>query len=55
MHFAEAVAAFEIQLQANQRSRHTVRSYLRDLGMLRAWLDREGHADFNGSAPIVRI
>src|SRR5258706_13450526 len=43
MHFAEAVAAFEIQLQANQRSRHTVRSYWRDLGMLRAWLEREGH------------
>lgn len=43
MHFAEAVAAFEIQLQANQRSRHTVRSYRRDLGMLRAWLERESH------------
>jgi len=42
MHFAEAVAAFEIQLKANQRSRHTVRSYLRDLRMLRGWLERKG-------------
>ena len=41
MHFAEAVDVFETQLKANQRSRHTVRSYLRDLGMLRRWIERE--------------
>ena len=34
MHFSDAVAAFEIQLQANQRSGHTVRSYRRDIEML---------------------
>jgi len=44
MNFSDAVAAFESQLQANQRSRPTVRSYLRDLGMLREWLEREGHS-----------
>ena len=43
MHFAEAVPAFEIQLQANQRSCHTVKSYRRDIGMLRGWLEREDH------------
>jgi len=41
MHFAEAVEAFETQLQANQRSRHTVKSYRRDVEMLRRWLERE--------------
>ncbi len=41
MHFAEAVESFAIQLKANQRSRHTVRSYFRDLGMFRRWLERE--------------
>src|SRR5690242_17000880 len=43
MHFAKAVESLEIQLKANQRSRHTVKSYLRDLGMLRGWLEREVH------------
>lgn len=43
MDFSAAVAAFETQLQANQRSRHTVRSYRRDLGMLRGWLERKWH------------
>ncbi len=41
MHFAAAVDAFETQLLANQRSRHTVSSYLRDLAMLHRWLERE--------------
>jgi|GEM_PF-4181254 len=43
MHFAEAVAAFETQLQTNERSRRTVKSYRRDIGMLRRCLEREGH------------
>lgn len=42
MHFKDAVAAFETQLCANQRFRHTVRYYLRDLGMLTVWREREG-------------
>ncbi|MBI4564980.1 MAG: tyrosine-type recombinase/integrase [Planctomycetes bacterium] len=42
MELAKAVSQFETQLLANQRSRHTVASYLRDLGMLRAWIEREG-------------
>ena len=41
MHFAEAVETFRTQLQANQRSRHTVSSYMRDIAMLRGWLERE--------------
>ena len=43
MHIAVAVSAFETQLQANQRSRHTFSSYIRDLGILRGWLEREGY------------
>ena len=43
MHFSDAVETFRTQLHANQRSRRTVSSYLRDLGMLRGWLERGGH------------
>ena len=42
MHFGKATAAFETQMKANQRSRHTVMSYLRDLAMLHRWLEWEG-------------
>ena len=40
-----AVRDFETQLRANQRSIHTITSYLRDLGEFRTWL---------GSSPDVR-
>ena len=43
MHIAQAVATFQTQLRANQRSRHTISSYLRDIGMLTRWLDRQEH------------
>jgi len=34
----QAIREFETQLRANQRSPHTISSYLRDLGEFRAWL-----------------
>lgn len=37
----QAIREFETQLRANQRSPHTISSYLRDLGEFRAWLASE--------------
>lgn len=44
MKLEQAVSDFETQLHANQRSPHTVSSYLRDLGRFRGWLGTEGAA-----------
>lgn len=46
MKLDQAVQEFEIQLRANQRSVHTISSYLRDLGEFRAWLaEQRGPTD----------
>jgi integrase/recombinase XerC len=42
MQFDQAIRDFEVQLRANQRSPHTVSSYLRDLGEFCEWLAAEG-------------
>ncbi|MCC6738936.1 MAG: tyrosine-type recombinase/integrase [Planctomycetia bacterium] len=41
MLLGQAIRDFETQLRANQRSPHTISSYLRDLGEFRAWLATE--------------
>lgn len=41
MQLDRAIRDFETQLRANQRSPHTVSSYLRDLGEFRKWLAKE--------------
>lgn len=38
MRLDQAIREFETQLRANQRSPHTISSYLRDLGEFRSWL-----------------
>ncbi len=41
MKLDEAILDFETQLRANQRSPHTISSYLRDLGEFQSWLGAE--------------
>ena len=56
MLFAQAVESFRTQLQANQRSRHTVSSYLRDIAMLRGWLEREKQPlEVEGITPSILL
>lgn len=50
MQLDQAIRDFETQLRANQRSPHTVSSYMRDLGEFRAWLASEA-----GPADVRRI
>lgn len=45
MDLDQAIRDFETQLRANQRSPHTISSYLRDLGEFRGWLAGQRGAD----------
>jgi len=46
MQLDRTIRDFETQLRANQRSSHTISSYLRDLGEFRAWLaEQRGPTD----------
>jgi site-specific recombinase XerD len=42
MHLNDAIAAFQLQLEADGRSIHTRKQYLRHLRLLAAWLDANG-------------
>ena len=42
--YFDALDRFELQLQADGRSEHTVHQYLRHVRLLAAWLADQGHS-----------
>ena len=45
MRLADAVASFQLQLEADGRSRHTCEQYARHIRLLESWLSKEGLRD----------